>query len=295
MSRALSLAGLPAVLLACCLPLLPAADPAPGKPFNVPINTAADEDDPHVADNGLTLYYTSNARKGKEDIMIARRRLAGAAWPAKGEVLGPYVSTAADDRSVFATSGPYPHYLFFATKKDRESKNYDIYAAVQQDVGRVWSAPTPVNAIDTAADETNPWVTADGKALYFSRKTKDGWRVFVATRPRSTGPAGWDEPKLVGDLPPNFHHVTLTPDGKTMYLQGPLEGDRTGLFVSTRTATGWSKPAELDELNDKEGKKGDRSPNLTRDGKFLYFASDRPGGKGGLDVWGVAVSALNKR
>jgi Tol biopolymer transport system component len=262
-------------------------------PLNVPVNTDGDEDEPHVADNGLTLYFMAR-RKGKEEIMVASRRTTNQTWPAKSEPLGPYVATAGDDRSVFATVGRYPQYLYYATKKDKESKNYDIYVAVKQDVGRVWTEPRAVISIDTPADELHPWVTADGKALYFSRKTKEGWRVLVTTRAGSTGPQGWGEPKAVADLPADFHHATLTADGKTMYLQGPLEKGRWGLFVSSRTEKGWSKPEALDEVNG-DGKTGDRSPNLTREGRFLYFASDRSGGKGGLDLWVVPTASLKKR
>jgi WD40-like Beta Propeller Repeat len=288
-----ALVGSFAVVLVYLAPVC-AVDPPAVKPFNIPVNTAADEDDPHVGDGGLALYYTSNA-KGKDDIMFATRKLVTQPWPSKGNVVGRYVSTEADDRSVFELPGRYPRFLFFATKKDKMAKNYDIYVAVKEDPDKVWATPRPVQAIATPADEMHPWVTADGKSLYFSRKTKEGWRVFVATRAGATGPAGWDEPKLIEALPENFHHATLTPDGKTMYLQGPLEGGRWGLFVSVKTAKGWEKPVELDELNNTEGKTGDRSPNLSRDGKFLYFASDRPGGKGGLDLWGVTTASLKKR
>src|SRR5205823_1458432 len=148
---------------------------------------------------------------------------------------------------------------------------------------------------DTEDDERSTWLTADGKELYFSRKTKDGWRVHVARRAGATGPQGFGEPELVEGLPADFHHVTLTPDGKTMYLQGPLDKDRWGLFVSNKTPTGWSKPVELEMLNHAEGKRGDMSPSLSRDGSVLYFASDRPGGKGGLDIWAIPTKELQKK
>jgi hypothetical protein len=283
----LTLAALPLLL-----PGAPVETGKPPKPFNVPCNTAEDEDEPHVADAGLTLYFTG-LRKESEELMAARRRLASQPWPAKANAIDDYVKNKGDIRGVYATQGRYPHFLFFAAK-DKKGKNYDLFVAVQQDVGRVWSAPTPVMNVNTEADEVHPWLTFNGKALYFSRKTKEGWRVFVSTRTGSTGPGGWGEPEQV-DLPADFHHATLSPDGKTMYLQGPLEKERWGLFVSTRTAKGWSKPEALEGLNDPEGKTGDRSPNLTRDGRILYFASDRPGGKGGLDLWGIQTALLAKK
>jgi hypothetical protein len=266
----------------------------PPKPINLEqLNTANDEDDPHVSSSGLSLYYSSNVRK-KVDILLSRRANQGQSWPA-GKPLGDYIQSEADDRSVFVTAeNRFPQYLYFATKKDKETKNFDIYVAVKQDRAAAFTSPTPLNTISSDADELHPWLSTNGRELYFSRKTKDGWRVFVASRKDVTGAAGFGEPKLL-DLPPNFHHATLTPDGRTMYLQGPLEKGRSGLFRATRTATGWTKPEALDDLNNADGKTGDRSPCLTRDGFWLYFASDRPGGKGGLDLYMIRVSDLKTK
>jgi hypothetical protein len=264
------------------------------KPTNVAqVNTAADEDEPHLSSNGLTLWYASNGKK-KFDILVSRRANAGQPWTA-GKLVGDYIQTDLDDKSAFLTvDGQYPQYLYFATKKDKEINNFDIYVAVRQGPRAAFSAPTPLNALGTEADELHPWLTNDGKDLYFSRKTKDGWCVFVSRRDSATGAAGFGDPTLLADLPPGFHHATLTPEGKTMYLQGPLEKDRWGLFRSTRTAKTWSKPEPLTTLNHPDGATGDRSPNLSRDGFWLYFASDRPGGKGGLDLWMIRTSELRK-
>src|SRR5262249_40392811 len=152
-----------------------------------------------------------------------------------GQVVGGYVSTAGDDRSCFAGEGPLPRYFYYATKKDKKGTNFDIYVAVKNLESSVWSAPTPINPITTEQDELHPWITSDGKSLYFSRGADEGWRVFGTRRRRGGIAQGFGEPALVKELPPDFHHVTLTPDGKTMFLQGPLDDGRTGLFVSART------------------------------------------------------------
>jgi len=275
-----------------------AAGPCPAraeiKVTNLSVNTEADEDDPHLSSGGLTLFYTATTQK-KSDIMVSRRRDKRQAWPA-GKPIDDYVSTEADDRSAFATTdGRYPQFLYFATKKDKTQKNFDIYVAVRQGAGSVFSAPTPVPTVSTEEDELHPWLSADGKSLYFSRKTKDGWRMLVARRKEATGGAGFGDPALLKELPAGFHHATLTPDGKTMYLQGPLEKGRWGLFRSGYGSDGWQKPEALEELNNADGPTGDRSPGLSRDGSLLYFASDRPGGKGGLDLYVVPTADLMKK
>lgn len=287
-----------ALSLALLLPLAPpAAAPAAQakelKPFHVPVNTEHDEDDPHVAADGLTLFFTRNAGK-KDEIFVAVRKRAIDNWPRTSELIEDYVHTKVDDRGAFITGPRYPRYIYFATKKHEKGTNFDLYAAVLDEPGKAYSAVRPVPLVNTPADELHPWLADGGKSLYFSRKTKDGWRVFVAARKDATGPGNWGEPKQL-DLPAGYHHATLTPDGKTMYLQGPLEKGRWGLFVSARNAKGWGEPEELAGLNHAEGKTGDRSPNLTRDGRLLYFASDRPGGKGGLDLWGIATASLPRK
>jgi hypothetical protein len=291
------LAAVSAVLLGAglwCLPTAPAAGARGVKPMNLVVNTADDEDDPHPASDGLTLYYAANG-KGKFDIMFATRPRVTQPW-GKGEILQDYIQTEGDDRCpCVTTANRYPQYLYFASKKEKDGTNFDLFVAVKQKADRAFTEPVALAALDTEADEMHPWLTGDGRELYFSRKTEEGWRVFVARRKQATGAAGFAAPEMVEELDPDFHHATLTPDGRTMYLQGPVGKGRWGLFVSTRSGRGWGKPEPLDMLNDPDGKTGDRSPALTRDGYRLYFASDRPGGKGGLDLYTIETSALRRR
>jgi hypothetical protein len=280
-----------AVLLTIALasPLL--AEPRPGggatvQPTNLGpgVNTRADEDDPFITADLLSLFYASNA-KGTFDLMLARRASATAKWPA-GKPLADVNTGDADERGPFlARDGRF----FYATnqvpdEKLKDLKNFDIW---ERSGGR---APTPVLAVGTAEDEMFPWVTPLGREFYFSRKTKEGWRLFV-----SKGPAfGIGEGKLIKELPPGFHHATLSTDALTMYLQGPLEKGRWGLFRTTRRKVGgaWAKPEPLTALNSAEGKRGDRSPCLSAGGTILYFASDRAGGQGGLDIWSIPTAKL---
>src|SRR5215470_19605343 len=73
-----------AFLAVALLPLLgaPADTPKLLRPFNVPVNGDGDEDEPHVAGDGRTLYFTAPTG-GKDEVRYARRRSAVQPWPAR--------------------------------------------------------------------------------------------------------------------------------------------------------------------------------------------------------------------
>jgi hypothetical protein len=281
--------------LLCCLAVVSAAPPEIPKkvrPTALEVNTKDDEDEPHVLGNQL--FYCSNT-SGKVSILQSTRQSPLDRWGKGKPVDG--VGTEVEDRGAFLVSQRDGfQYLFFATLRDKDTKNFDIYVAQRTDLKSAFSATAPVNAVDTEADEQHPWLTPDGKQMYFSRKVGQHWRVFVASRPTGLGPQFTGEPAEIKELPDDFHHATVSSDGRTMYLQGPVGGGRWGLFRSTKAGGKWGQPEALSMLNDPDGPGGDRSPGLSRDpaSGTLYFASDRPGGKGGLDLYSVFVSALRK-
>jgi hypothetical protein len=278
------------------LPLSALAEDEPLKPVHIPCNSEADEVDPHIASNGLTLYLSVKTADGYE-LHVTKRQSARQGWPLP-KPPEDAVAVDADAGGVFSTvDGRYPMFLY-VSRKDREGMagSLDLYVAVKPLPGadKVFSFPKLIQTLATKEDEAHPWLRVDGKMLYFSRKTNEGWRVFHSSRKEATGALGWEEPVLIEEFAPNFHHATLSPDGRTMYLQGPLEKDRVGLFVSKHTGDGWGKPEPLTRLNSTDAPRGDMAPCLSRDGRLLYFASDRPGGKGGFDIWGVQTADLEE-
>lgn len=278
------------------LPFLARAEDEPLKPVHIPCNTDADEVDPHIASNGLKLYLSVKTRDGFE-FRGTKRQSTRQAWPPPQPLEDPF-ATDAEPGGLFSTvDGRYPMFLYLS-RLDREglAGSFDLHVAIKPLPGadKVFSSPKLIQTVTTREDEMYPWLRADGKMLYFSRKTKEGWRVFASSRAEPSGALGWEDPVLLKELPPDFHHVTLTPDGRTMYLQGPLEKGRVGLFVSKYSDDGWSKPEPLARLNSPDAPRGDTAPCLSRDGRLLYFASDRPGGKGGFDIWGVQTADLEK-
>ena len=80
-----------------------------------------------------------------------------------------------------------------------------------------------------------------------------------------------------------FHEstVALSATGNTLFLYRDEDGG--DFFVSERQGGAWSKPESLDGTINSSFV--ERSMSITTDEKTIYFSSDRPGGKGGLDLY----------
>lgn len=158
---------------------------------------------------------------------------------------------------------------------------------------------SPVNLGDSVNSEHDEYVngiTADGEFLYFTRwdvrkeKFLDGRLMYnedfyIARR--------WDTVwrKAINLGPPvntalNEGAMSVSADGSRIFFSACNRDDgygRCDIYQSERTAEGWSEPENLGEdLNSEEW---DSQPCFSSDGKTLYFASNRRGGKGSSDLW----------
>lgn len=88
----------------------------------------------------------------------------------------------------------------------------------------------------------------------------------------------------------------FTPDGKTLVFARGNTGKRKGtvdvdLYMSRLVNGKWTEPKYL-PINDSLA--WDGSPAFSRDGKTLYFASNRPGGSGGIDIYRTNMDASGR-
>jgi outer membrane protein OmpA-like peptidoglycan-associated protein/tetratricopeptide (TPR) repeat protein len=88
---------------------------------------------------------------------------------------------------------------------------------------------------------------------------------------------------LSGPLNNSYHNasINLSPDGKEMLLYHDSNGGDI-LISLLKPDNTWTNPQELVEINTEYI---ENSATITADGQKLYFASNRPGGYGGTDIY----------
>ncbi|AXE21593.1 flagellar motor protein MotB [Runella rosea] len=94
----------------------------------------------------------------------------------------------------------------------------------------------------------------------------------------------------------NEANVTFTKDGKTVVFARGNTGKKKGaadvdLYLSRFASNKWTEP-RLIPVSDSAA--WDGSPAFSRDGRTLYFCSNRPGGVGGIDIYRANMDASGR-
>ncbi|OIQ37417.1 MAG: hypothetical protein BM555_00895 [Crocinitomix sp. MedPE-SWsnd] len=86
--------------------------------------------------------------------------------------------------------------------------------------------------------------------------------------------------------------AVLSSDGTSMFFtkMDPENRNETKIYASRKFNNQWLKPFPLDGNVNLDGFRS-MNPYFGADGKTLYFASNRPGGEGGMDIWYTELNA----
>lgn len=105
----------------------------------------------------------------------------------------------------------------------------------------------------------------------------------------------WSKPEAVnGGVNTNYDEGTccFSPDGREMYLTqcvtSPSFPRYAQIVKSDRSDAAWGKATPITLTGDTLSSFA--HPAISPDGQWLYFTSDMPGGKGGLDIWRVRIT-----
>ena len=131
-----------------------------------------------------------------------------------------------------------------------------------------------------------PTLTADQSQLIFTARfggaRNENEDLVVSTKNVN---GSWNGPVSLSD---NINTIrregasTISADGR--HLIFTVCGERgCDLFESRKTGSVWSVPKSLGAAVNTSS--WDAQPSLSADGRELYFVSDRPGGRGGYDIW----------
>jgi outer membrane protein OmpA-like peptidoglycan-associated protein len=150
--------------------------------------------------------------------------------------------------------------------------------------------------INSNLTEYGPVVSADESVLSFTAlRPNNGKAVtgnkFIEEIQISSNEAGnWAAPQVLNlNTDQNLGTAGISADGQKMYIFMSGVNDPGNLFQINKSAEGWSKPAVITgTMNSPAMETG---ASITPDGKTIYFSSDRPGGKGGLDIYRTTQTA----
>ncbi len=185
----------------------------------------------------------------------------------------------------------------------RPGKNADLFTARRTPTG--WTEASPIDAINTEHDELGPELSQDGTSLYFYSDRPGGLGGYDLWVSRAGG-EGWGTPVNLGaavNTGWNEYGPALSPDGATLYFSSNRDRERG----SPAPPEGWSatlreergrrdydlyssdlrsgEPAQAVAIDAINTDHDEGAPAVSPGGDFLYFASDRPGGLGGFDLW----------
>jgi len=194
--------------------------------------------------------------------------------------------------------------LLFVRRKPGD--NADIHYAHKTPDG--WTDPAPLVGVNSDSDDLGPVLSHDGRSLYFYSNragSLGGYDLWMARRMDDA--FEFDEAINLGpgvNSPFNEYGPSLTSGGDILYFSSnrPLPHDERqpdpdawqatlredlfqrayDLYVAVITERGVGSAGPLTALNTpfNEG-----APAVSPVGDFLYFASDRPGGEGGFDLY----------
>lgn len=149
-----------------------------------------------------------------------------------------------------------------------------------------FEAPEPVIGLDFDENVFGPALAADGRTLYFSGYAGGEQQIYSATR-AERGRVFEDVQVLPAvNSPASDGSPFISSDGEHLYLFSERAGGIGQRDVWTsrwqNRAQRFSEPELLAGVNSRGT---DLLPWLSADELTLLFVSDRPGGRGGADVW----------
>jgi len=184
--------------------------------------------------------------------------------------------------------------IYFCLKSIKDVHNADIYVSkkIKSNFQKPEKLLTPIN---TTLYESDPFLTEDGKMLYFVREYENKeqnidlcTKIYYSKKENEM----WSEPIALPEPVNEGCERTpfLSADGKTFYLSSIREGGKGGFdlyFAKMIAENVWQSPIAIDTLNSEND---ELSPSVNAiDNKIIFQLSE---GKGKKRIDKLAISEL---
>ena len=225
---------------------------------------------PHLADQGLTIYFSSDRfpSEGNTDIGVATRASTTAPFDAPSS-LTTLNSDAPDSDPCVSGDGLEIFYL----------RGADIYRATRAEKDDAFSASTLVAGLAPGGEAVaaGPFLTRDGLGLYYHLCTtnNDPNTCDLALATRTAPGAAFTFVRKLGEVNnPSYTDgwPTVSADGLELFFEAVRPGTSPSIFRATRASTSapFGSVVQVSEL----GVAGD--PDLSADGRTLVFSATGP-------------------
>lgn len=276
--------------------------PVPFNPMNLGpgVNSAAPEYYPCVTADDRTLLFTrrvkaEDARVGEQEDFFVSQRGKDGTWGSSRGVSSVNTernegagTLSPDGRFIIFTACAYVDGSYGPGRKGLGS--CDLF--ISRRIGERWSPPENLGPpVNSKHWESQPSLASDGRTLYFVRgiQARDGVRDTDIHMTALGDDGQWSSPVKLGpniNTPFQEESVQIHPDGRTLYFSSNGHPGMGGLdiYVSRKEQDGsWGPALNLGyPINTGAD---ENSLLVSADGRVAYFASDRPGGHGDLDLY----------
>lgn len=158
-------------------------------------------------------------------------------------------------------------------RSEADFRNARIF--VTRRAGTKWAEPAPISFTDPRFSDSDPWLTPDGRTLYFvsdrptatrpDKKDLDIWRSRL-------GRGGWSQPEHLGDSV-NSAGPELGPEvhGGALYFSSARRGGKGGLDIYSAQASGSGFEAAQVLAGPFNSAESDSDFTVSADGRLAAF------------------------
>ena len=147
--------------------------------------------------------------------------------------------------------------------------------------------------INTPNQEVNGRWMLDGQTMVFTRRVFTQEDIFFASFDSTAGL--WKIEEFTFNSPQNEGAHAMSPDGNYLIFSSDNRQDGLGssdLYLSFKQNGQWTRPTNMGPAFNSAA--WDGQPCFGLDGLTLFYASARPGGMGGRDIWYVYQLSAGK-